>query len=60
MPKGLAGSMRSAVLYRLQPTVQPEAALPRHCADARFRWKLAVKQGVVVASAPDHLPAECR
>src|SRR5215469_12099609 len=30
--------------YRLRPSIEQEAALLRHCADARFMWNLAVEQ----------------
>lgn len=30
--------------YRLQPTLEQEIVLERHCADARFVWNLAVEQ----------------
>src|SRR5215510_14898585 len=30
--------------YRLRPSIEQEAALLRHCADARFIWNLAVEQ----------------
>ncbi|HEY6789386.1 MAG TPA: transposase, partial [Trebonia sp.] len=30
--------------YRLEPTPQQAAALPRHCADARYVWNLCVEQ----------------
>jgi putative transposase len=30
--------------YRLQPSIEQEGALLRHCSDARFVWNLAVEQ----------------
>src|SRR5215469_17502899 len=30
--------------YRLRPSIEQEAVLLRHCADARFMWNLAVEQ----------------
>jgi transposase len=30
--------------YRLRPSIEQEAVLSRHCADARFVWNLAVEQ----------------
>jgi putative transposase len=49
--------------YRLEPTVEQEAALLRHCAHARFVWNLAVEQHSHwrpgLKSAPGYLE-QCR